>query len=238
MPFADYLHEAVCVPLGMTATRLYGLARADAVSSVDDLARFAAELRAPDAHGHPRRRHPRRLPRPRRHPARLRQAEAQRLGARLRDPRRQVPALDGRAQLAADVRALRAVGHVPVGRPGRRCGRGGAHRPRLRTVGDRGLAGLDGRGAGGPLSTLGPATATRSPGMDRRGAVLYRLSASGDPCPRVSTFAAYGCATRREATGTWRGRSYFFQPTASRRFPRPERRGSDGRRRTPTAPPP
>ena len=28
------------------------------------------------------------------------------------------------------------------------------------------------------------------------------------------------------------------QPTASRRFPRPERRGRDGRRRTPTAPPP
>ena len=27
MPFAEYLHEAVCVPLGMTATRLDGLAR-------------------------------------------------------------------------------------------------------------------------------------------------------------------------------------------------------------------
>jgi CubicO group peptidase (beta-lactamase class C family) len=47
MPFADYLHEAVCEPLGMTATRLDGSPAADAVSSVDDLARFAAELRVP-----------------------------------------------------------------------------------------------------------------------------------------------------------------------------------------------
>ncbi len=47
MPFAEYLHEAVCQPLGMTATRLEGSPAADAVSSVDDLARFAAELQAP-----------------------------------------------------------------------------------------------------------------------------------------------------------------------------------------------
>jgi len=47
MPFADYLHEAVCVPLGMSATSLDGSCAADAVSSVDDLVRFAAELRAP-----------------------------------------------------------------------------------------------------------------------------------------------------------------------------------------------
>jgi CubicO group peptidase (beta-lactamase class C family) len=47
MPFADYLHEAVCVPLGMSATRLEGSPAADAVSSVDDLVRFVAELRAP-----------------------------------------------------------------------------------------------------------------------------------------------------------------------------------------------
>jgi len=47
MPFAEYLHEAVCVPLGMTATRLTGSPGSEAESSVDDLARFAAELRAP-----------------------------------------------------------------------------------------------------------------------------------------------------------------------------------------------
>jgi CubicO group peptidase (beta-lactamase class C family) len=47
MPFADYLHEAVCEPLGMTATRLDGSPAADGVSTAADLARFAAELQAP-----------------------------------------------------------------------------------------------------------------------------------------------------------------------------------------------
>ena len=47
MLFAEYLHEAVCVPLGMTATRLTGSPGSEAESSVDDLVRFAAELRAP-----------------------------------------------------------------------------------------------------------------------------------------------------------------------------------------------
>ncbi len=47
LSFAEYLHEAVCVPLGMTATRLTGSPGSEAESSVDDLARFAAELRAP-----------------------------------------------------------------------------------------------------------------------------------------------------------------------------------------------
>jgi CubicO group peptidase (beta-lactamase class C family) len=47
MAFADYLREAVTEPLGMTATRLEGSPAADAVSTVEDLARFAAELQAP-----------------------------------------------------------------------------------------------------------------------------------------------------------------------------------------------
>ncbi len=47
MSFAEYLHEAVCEPLGMTSTRLEGSPAADAVSTVNDLVRFAAELRAP-----------------------------------------------------------------------------------------------------------------------------------------------------------------------------------------------
>ncbi|MEQ3554617.1 serine hydrolase domain-containing protein [Pseudonocardia nematodicida] len=45
--FADYLHQAVCEPLGLGSTRLEGSAGAGAVSTVDDLARFAAELQAP-----------------------------------------------------------------------------------------------------------------------------------------------------------------------------------------------
>ncbi|WP_219413346.1 serine hydrolase domain-containing protein [Pseudonocardia nigra] len=47
MPFAQYLHEAVLVPLGMEATRLEGSPAAAAVSTCADLARFAAELQAP-----------------------------------------------------------------------------------------------------------------------------------------------------------------------------------------------
>ena len=47
MPFAQYLHLAVCEPLGMTSTRLKGSPAADGVSTTADLARFAAELQAP-----------------------------------------------------------------------------------------------------------------------------------------------------------------------------------------------
>jgi CubicO group peptidase (beta-lactamase class C family) len=47
IPMAEYLHEAVTQPLGMEQTRLEGSAAKDAVSTVDDLARFAAELLAP-----------------------------------------------------------------------------------------------------------------------------------------------------------------------------------------------
>jgi len=51
IPFADYLYEAVCEPLGMTATRLDGSPAHEAVSSVDDMARFAAELLVPTLTG-------------------------------------------------------------------------------------------------------------------------------------------------------------------------------------------
>ncbi|WP_455356265.1 serine hydrolase domain-containing protein [Streptomyces sp. SYSU K217416] len=47
IPFAEYLHQAVLEPLGMTATTLDGSPAKDAVSCVDDLVRFAAELQAP-----------------------------------------------------------------------------------------------------------------------------------------------------------------------------------------------
>src|SRR3546814_15085227 len=47
MPFADYLHEAVLVPLAMTATTLDGSPGAGATSTLDDMLRFAQELLAP-----------------------------------------------------------------------------------------------------------------------------------------------------------------------------------------------
>lgn len=47
IPFAEYLHQAVLEPLGMTATALDGSPAKDGVSTVADLARFAAEVQAP-----------------------------------------------------------------------------------------------------------------------------------------------------------------------------------------------
>lgn len=47
IPFAAYLREGVFEPLGMTATELPGSPAKDGVSTVEDLARFAAELQAP-----------------------------------------------------------------------------------------------------------------------------------------------------------------------------------------------
>ncbi|UPO78640.1 beta-lactamase family protein [Arthrobacter sp. Helios] len=45
--FADYLREAVLAPLGMADTTLEGSPAAGAVSTAEDLIRFAAELQAP-----------------------------------------------------------------------------------------------------------------------------------------------------------------------------------------------
>ncbi|MDJ0372370.1 serine hydrolase domain-containing protein [Streptomyces sp. H10-C2] len=47
IPFPEYLRQAVLEPLGMAATTLPGSAASDAVSTVEDLVRFAAELQAP-----------------------------------------------------------------------------------------------------------------------------------------------------------------------------------------------
>ena len=65
----------------------------------------------------------------------LRPHRAERLGTRPRAARRQEPALDGHAQLAAYVRPLRAQRHVPLGRSRSRARARLPHRPRLRRVG-------------------------------------------------------------------------------------------------------
>jgi CubicO group peptidase (beta-lactamase class C family) len=47
IPFSEYLTEAVLEPLGMGSSRLAGKAGSGAVSTCDDLVRFAAELQRP-----------------------------------------------------------------------------------------------------------------------------------------------------------------------------------------------
>ncbi|QNP72934.1 beta-lactamase family protein [Streptomyces roseirectus] len=47
IPFPEYLHQAVCEPLGMERTTLAGSPAKDGVSTVADLLLFAAELQAP-----------------------------------------------------------------------------------------------------------------------------------------------------------------------------------------------
>ncbi|NSC21577.1 beta-lactamase family protein [Streptomyces albus subsp. chlorinus] len=47
MPLAQYLREGVLDPLGMASTQLAGSAAKDAVSTCEDLMRFAAELQSP-----------------------------------------------------------------------------------------------------------------------------------------------------------------------------------------------
>ncbi|MET7615572.1 serine hydrolase domain-containing protein [Streptomyces sp. NPDC005408] len=47
IPFAEYLHQAVLEPLGMTSTTVEDSPAKDGVSTVGDLVRFAAEVQAP-----------------------------------------------------------------------------------------------------------------------------------------------------------------------------------------------
>ncbi|WGW12086.1 serine hydrolase domain-containing protein [Saxibacter everestensis] len=47
IPFAEYLHDGLLMPLGMGSTSLDGTPAAGATSTVGDLARFAAELQQP-----------------------------------------------------------------------------------------------------------------------------------------------------------------------------------------------
>ena len=122
-----YLRDAVLEPLGMHASSTARPA-SGVVGSLDDLLAVARELLAPTLVA----------------PETLGEATtvqfpglvgvlpglrppgAERLGPRLRASRREVAALDGHAQLAADVRPLRPQRHVPLGRPRSRASRSAA----------------------------------------------------------------------------------------------------------------
>ena len=119
--FGRYLAEAVFEPLGMTATRLDGGAQTagyGATSTVADLAAFAIDLLAPGdgVAGDACRGDQRAVSRPGRRFARLRSPAAQRLGAGIRDPGLENAALDGRGQLAGQLRPFRSVRHADLGR--------------------------------------------------------------------------------------------------------------------------
>ena len=61
---------------------------------------------------------------------------AERLGARIRAPRREVAALDGYARVAVHIRPLRRRRHLPVGRPGRPPRARRPHRQAVRGLGE------------------------------------------------------------------------------------------------------
>src|SRR5699024_7746236 len=67
-------------------------------------------------------------------------AGAQRLGSRVRDPRRQGPPLDGCRLQSADLRPLRPVRLLPLGRPGARSDRRLPRRGALRPCARAGMA--------------------------------------------------------------------------------------------------
>ena len=125
-------------------------------SSATDLARFATELLTPTLIA------PTtldqatavQLARARRCAAGLRASEPERLGSRLRAPRRQATSLDRARWVTADVRPLRSVRHVPLDRSGRARRLRLPRRCRLRAVGDRRVAGVQrcGSGSGGGLT--------------------------------------------------------------------------------------
>ena len=121
MRFSAYLDEAL-EPLDLAGTSLPGSPARDGVSTVDDLARVAQELLSPTGLLAPSTLEDLRTvqyPGPARRAARLRREGPQRLGPRLRDPRRQVPALDRRDELAGHLRALRPERHDALDRPRR-----------------------------------------------------------------------------------------------------------------------
>ena len=141
-PFERLLADEICLPLGMAATRLEGSPAWGAVSPLGDLMNLAVELASPSLvdEGLLARGDEGGLSRPVRRAARVRPPGKLRLGPGLRDQGQQGAALDRVAELAADVRPLRALGELPVGGPRGRARLRRPRRPRLRRLGQAGLA--------------------------------------------------------------------------------------------------
>ena len=110
MPFADYVREAVCAPLGLALDPSRSPGRGHA-RLVDDVLALSRELLRPDARraGDPRGDDERPVPGPRRRAAGLRALQPAGLGSRRRDQGGEAAALVGHADLAAHVRPLRRL---------------------------------------------------------------------------------------------------------------------------------
>ncbi len=190
MTMADYLHAAVVEPLGMTGTRLDGSAAHGAVSTVADLARFAAELLVPRLLA----------------PETLDRATSPvfpdlagvlpgfgrqepnpwGLGFEIRGDKQ--PHWTGRLNSPATFGHFGHVGDVRVGGSGRQRGAGGADRSGVRAVVGRGLAAAVGRRARRgvvtpPAPSTGPLRARigRTTGAERLYLLFRPLSAVKDP---------------------------------------------------------
>ena len=137
--FADYLDEAVFVPLGMTLERAagFGSARRAVESGRHMPVRRRGDATDADPREHRRRRRTHPLPHAGRYRSRRGSLRAVPLGAGVRSAWHEGTALDRDDQFAADLRALRRVGHHVLDRPRPRPRPRRPRRSRLRPVGRR-----------------------------------------------------------------------------------------------------
>jgi CubicO group peptidase (beta-lactamase class C family) len=137
MPFEVYMRLGVLEPLAMSDTELRGSPAYDVWSAASDLLAFSRELLRPTLVSKqtlaeavlPQ------FPDLAWSASRRRSVRSKSVGAHVRDPRWQAAALDGQPQLPGDVRALRRVGRVRLGRSRGGVGDGWPNRSGLRTVG-------------------------------------------------------------------------------------------------------
>ena len=141
-PFERLLADEICLPLGMTGTRLEGSPAWGAVGPLSDLMNLAVELASPSLVDDDLLAEATRTAFPGLSgvlPGFGRQPHCDwGLGFEIRDSK--APHWTGVEELAPDVRSLRALGQLPLGRPRGRDGLRRPRRPRLRRLGQTGLA--------------------------------------------------------------------------------------------------
>ena len=141
-PFERLLADEICLPLGMTGTRLEGSPAWGAVGPLSDLMNLAVELASPSLVDDDLMAEATRTAFPGLSgvlPGFGRQPHCDwGLGFEIRDSK--APHWTGVEELAPDVRSLRALGQLPLGRPRGRDRLRRPRRPRLRRLGQTGVA--------------------------------------------------------------------------------------------------